>query len=393
MTEQPLRVCLVSPVPPPYGGISHWTAMILRHTRERRDVQFRVINTAPRWRRVEDLQVWKRLFVGSMQLLRDMVLFAAKLTVWRPHVVHLTTSGQFAILRDLAVMILAAIVRTPVVYHIRFGRVPQIAESNTREWRLMALAMRLARCVIAIDSGTTNTIESHFPTVCCLQLPNCVASTELPAPSTKPACPPVVLFVGWVLPSKGVKELVAAWARLAPEGWRLNIAGPGDPAYQNDLLAEHRAAQVAFLGELEHSEAMAALASASVFALPSHTEGFPNVVLEAMCLGKAIVATRVGAIPDMLSDGCGVLVEPKNVESLIGALREVIGDATLRESLGQRARAKALAEYELSSVFKRLLDIWRNAANGTTTRRTTSTLHHEPANATTARSRRVRHGD
>jgi len=48
--------------------------------------------------------------------------------------------------------------------------------------------------------------------------------------------------------------------------------------------------------------------------LPSHTEAFPFVVLEAMALGKAIVATDVGAIPEMLAWECGILVKPKDVE-------------------------------------------------------------------------------
>ena len=65
-----------------------------------------------------------------------------------------------------------------------------------------------------------------------------------------------------------------------------------------------------------HDDAMRMLANAEIFVLPSHTEGFPNAVLEAMALAKAIIASRVGAIPEMLADECGLLIEAKDVSGL-----------------------------------------------------------------------------
>jgi glycosyltransferase involved in cell wall biosynthesis len=92
--------------------------------------------------------------------------------------------------------------------------------------------------------------------------------------------------------------------------------------------------------------------------LPSYSEGFPNVVLEAMTLGKAIVATSVGAVPEMLSDGCGVLVPPGNIEELDRALSRVVGEAELRATLGRRARARALARFSIDAVFPQYRAVW-----------------------------------
>ena len=63
------------------------------------------------------------------------------------------------VLRDLVVMLLASIYTVPVIYHIRFGRVPVIAKKSTREWFLMRLAMRRANTVIAIDRSTADAID------------------------------------------------------------------------------------------------------------------------------------------------------------------------------------------------------------------------------------------
>lgn len=123
-----------------------------------------------------------------------------------------------------------------------------------------------------------------------------------------------------------------------------------------------RDSNVEFVGELAHYDAMVAMSKADVFVLPSHTEGFPFVVLEAMTLGKAIVATRVGAIPEMLADGCGVLVDPKDPVGLADALKRVMASETLRHEMGNRARERALREYSIDTVFEQLKTIWTEAA-------------------------------
>ena len=57
-----LRVCLIAPLPPPYGGISHWASMLERYTRlHADDVELRVLDTAPKWRAVHDIAIWKRV--------------------------------------------------------------------------------------------------------------------------------------------------------------------------------------------------------------------------------------------------------------------------------------------------------------------------------------------
>jgi glycosyltransferase involved in cell wall biosynthesis len=105
------------------------------------------------------------------------------------------------------------------------------------------------------------------------------------------------------------------------------------------------------------------MASADIVTLPSHTEGFPNVILEAMACSKPIVATRVGAIAEMLdadsSAPCGVVIEPKDTPALTAALKNLMTDRSLGQKLGQRAREKVEREYGEPVVMNRLVALWR----------------------------------
>jgi glycosyltransferase involved in cell wall biosynthesis len=239
--------------------------------------------------------------------------------------------------------------------------VPQIAAENTWEWRMLARAIRLANVVIAIDPTTKTTVTRHFPLIRSLQIPNGIDLKALPSIGNQSGSR-AVLFLGWVIPTKGLAELVQAWSELKLDGWRCLIVGPGSETYRKELQQQFQPSQLEFLPEQSHDDAMRLMAAAEVFMLPSYTEGFPNVIIEAMSMGKAIIAAGVGAIPEMLADGCGVVVPPQSAEALGQALRKVCADATLRKAMGARAQLKARAEYDMDLVFDRLVAAWQEAA-------------------------------
>ena len=336
--------------------------MMLRYVPHRKEIELRVVNTSPFWRPFDRPAAWKHVVDNGIRLPRDIIKFICLLFCRRPKVVHMTTSGRTGIFRDLCIMTLANLARVPITYHIRFGRIPQIAEQKTKEWRLLARAMRMAHTVVPIDQTTEEAIAKHLPNVRLKRIPNCIAPQELPRAVAGDNNERTLVYLGWVIPTKGIDELVGAWARLKPKGWRLRIIGPGGGGYLQELEDRHHPERVQFDGELNHDEAMSILAKADAFVLPSYTEGFPNVVLEAMTLGKPIVATTVGAIPEMLADNCGILIPPRNLDALIDALSRLLNDSDLRSSLGARAKERAFKKYSIDIVFEQLMDTWRDAA-------------------------------
>lgn len=81
-------------------------------------------------------------------------------------------------------------------------------------------------------------------------------------------------------------------------------------------------------------------------------------ILEAMILGKAIVATDVGAVKEMLDDECGAVIQKKNIEQLASALNEYMINERLRKEIGTRARKRVLDKYTENVVFEQYLKCW-----------------------------------
>jgi glycosyltransferase involved in cell wall biosynthesis len=98
------------------------------------------------------------------------------------------------------------------------------------------------------------------------------------------------------------------------------------------------------------------MSQADIVVLPSYSEMCPVILLEAMTLKKAIVATNVGGIPEMIKDGFnGLLVEPRNEEELGGVLLKLITDSTLRYRLGSNALRFIRERYDVSVVAPKFL--------------------------------------
>ncbi len=353
-----MKVILLAPIPPPYGGIGNWTLLISDYAKSKSDIEFVHINIAPRMRNVDGRSLWSRVVVQGFDMLKQKSELVKCIKKDNADVIHMTTSGQLALIRDNLMLQAAKKRGMPTVYHIRFGRVPEIAEKNTFEWKLIKKAMMRASKVIAIDMSTYNAVREYAPdvNVCCV--PNPFDMSKLGHIKTGKTCKEIV-FVGWVVKTKGIDELTQAWKMLCNEypDWKLRIIGPCTSEYTEELKGRDLPESIVFEGEKEHDEAMELLSEAAAFVLPSHTEGFPNAVLEAMALGKPIVATSVGAIPQML-DGCGIVIPPKNVEKLTEALKQIMGDETLQKELGQKAKQKLIQEYSVEKVFDLYVSNW-----------------------------------
>jgi glycosyltransferase involved in cell wall biosynthesis len=123
------------------------------------------------------------------------------------------------------------------------------------------------------------------------------------------------------------------------------------------------------VGALDRDTVARALAAADVVAVPSvvdaagNVDGLPNTVLEALASGRAVVASRVAGIPEVLEDGVsGVLVAPGDAEALAGALRRLAADPAARERLGQNARARAVERYGWGFAARSFEECYAQAA-------------------------------
>jgi len=141
-----------------------------------------------------------------------------------------------------------------------------------------------------------------------------------------PAADRLITFVGNLVPVKNVPLLLQAIRILkeAGEVWKAALIGKGHDEADLRALAGQLgiASQVSFLGRQPSREIAAWLNACDVFCLPSESEGLPNVVIEALACGRNVVGTRVGGIPELLTEESGIVVPQGDAQALSVALSE-----------------------------------------------------------------------
>lgn len=171
-----------------------------------------------------------------------------------------------------------------------------------------------------------------------------------------------------ITPRKGLEFLIGAFRRLAAgePNLRLSVVGTWD--WAPDYVAKQRNAcadlitkgQVVFTGPVSRADLVAAFGRADLFVLPSLAESAPMVISQAMCAGLPVVSTRVGGIPEMITEGqTGWLVPPADEAALERAMRRLIADPELRMRLGKNARSTAMERYHPLSVARATRDFYR----------------------------------
>jgi glycosyltransferase involved in cell wall biosynthesis len=119
----------------------------------------------------------------------------------------------------------------------------------------------------------------------------------------------------------------------------------------------------------QQPDVAAIMAACDVFVMPSLGEGVSNVLLEAMALGKPVVATRVGGTPELVRDGeTGWLVPPRDPEALAAAVLGVLRDPALGARVGACGRALVARRFSVASVAPRLADAFAEAITAGRTR-------------------------
>jgi glycosyltransferase involved in cell wall biosynthesis len=275
--------------------------------------------------------------------------------------------------RDIAMLWLARRFGVKGIIHYRIGTLPATIARNGFAWGLTRTAMRTAAVVLPLGERTVQHVLAELPDLRCLSIPNPIALATVDhmlaaLPSAQAEVPALrVVYVGHVTPAKGIRELVGACLRIADSRLTLDLVGVILPKFREEmerLAAERDGGRWLRLhGEVDRMAAVGQMARADILVLPSLTEAFPNVLLEAMACGRPIIATTVGAIEEMLDwdapQPCGVCVPPGDEGALREAIEQLASDPERRAELGRRAREKAERCYALDVVFPQYVRLWR----------------------------------
>ena len=172
----------------------------------------------------------------------------------------------------------------------------------------------------------------------------------------------LVLYVGRLQPVKGVEYGIRAFASAmaSHQNMHMALAGEGEQlAYLQNLVIELGINEaITFLGV--RNDLPDLLAAADSVLMPSLTEGFPRTAIEAMAAGKPVIATSVGGTPEAIIDGeTGLLVPPMDVDAMVKALVELVGDRELQVRLGSAGRKRAEQNYSVENYVSRLDGLYR----------------------------------
>lgn len=276
--------------------------------------------------------------------------------------VHIHTSSGTSFYRKTLFMSLALLFRKPYVLHIHPSHfIDFVNNANGLGRSIITRFSQCAATVIALSEGTASQLKRILGVNKVDVLPN---PCPYPVISnfSRDARSREILFAGKIMKAKGCFELLNAFAivvKKIPES-RLVMAGNGEverfKRHAEELgLSNH----VAFTGWIDGEALLAAYQRASILCLPSHSEGLPVSILQAMSQGVAVIATPVGGIPEIIKSGKnGILVPLNNEEALAEAILHLLENDEIRLSIGINATQTIVNNYSADIVGKKLFSIY-----------------------------------
>jgi glycosyltransferase involved in cell wall biosynthesis len=247
---------------------------------------------------------------------------------------------------------------------------------TTRLHRRLALALSatLSASVVAVSQTVAAQLaQDLIPRPRRMQLiPNGIPDIPDVPPALRqelgvPTNAKLIVTVGNLYAVKGHADLLKAFAAVASRvPWPLHLAIAGRGPEEAALRALARSLSLVDRFHLlgARDDIPNVLRSADVFVLPSHSEGLPLALLEAMRAGRPIVASAVGEIPTALQHGAaGLLTPPGDVSGLAAALRHLVMDPATARALAERARTIAAEQYTIERMAERYLALYQAAFN------------------------------
>ena len=364
-----MKVILVSPYSEVLvGGIINWTKYIVNYHRENgSDVNLRLLNNTHANQVMAGANPVIRLIVGVKNYLPILREFKGAIIKEHFDVVHICTSASFGLIRDLMVVNAANKKGVKTCVHMHFGRIPQVLKSNGWEKILLVRLFNRVDRIVVMDLASYKALkEAGFGNMVYLPNPLSGEVTNLVEKhGDLKREPGKIVFAGHVTENKGVFELVKACSQICQI--KLELLGKCATTEIKDKLFEavgnNKKDWLEIPGNKPFEEIIKEMMTCTMFVLPSYSEGFPNVILESMACGCPIIATPVGAIPEMLdvesNRPCGLCVPIKDVDALRNAIVELIDNPGKATELGRNAKERVYEQYTMPKVWEQLVRIWQ----------------------------------
>jgi len=364
LRRQGCEVRVVSPVP--------WSPVFLHFT-----PKWRSYSRIPRCETIDDIIVYHpRYFVLPRNLL---LRWSGYLYAWAVQGLISKIYGEFpfeiihahsALPDGFGALLMSQAFGTPLVLTIH-GRDLYFTVKRSRACKMAVIkGLGGAQVIVAVSSRIKRLLTgytSHPDRV--VTIHNGVDPTLVANAVDQQGCTPrgdkkIILSVGSLIERKGIDIVLRALVDLVKRFEGLSYVVVGDGIERGNLERQMRMLglgdMVTFLGERPHFEVFRHMSACDVFVLPSWDEAFGVVYVEAMACGKPVIACRGEGVEDIVTHGeTGLLVEPRDEESLKEALVRLLSDGGLREKMGEKARGVVLKNFTWEKNAQETIRLYR----------------------------------
>src|SRR5690554_448584 len=365
-----MKVLLCAPLEGTVGGIQKWTNHLLKYSKENKSsYEIDVYSMSRKFHVKSGTGLIKRLVYGIREYPRIVKRYKKEISHKKYGLVHITSSASISLLKDIAMIKIARKKHVKSIIHFHFGRIPELQKSNNWEYKLLCKIIRKVDLAIVIDQKSYDSLrKAGFNNI--EYLPNPVTPEIHQIINRNPNIVRDnrrILFAGHVITTKGVFELVQACKKIN----KISLKFIGQVSEEMKLkiyksLGENKS-WIDFSGVQDFETTIKEMMSCGVVVLPSYTEGFPNVILESMACACPIVATSVGAIPEMLgvneAKDYGICIEPKNTEQLTVAINKMLENPGFAKECGKNAQERVNKMYNMPIVWTQVNSIWNTILN------------------------------
>jgi glycosyltransferase involved in cell wall biosynthesis len=344
------------------GNLSECRALVASSLPKRWDLRL-IDSTTPS---VPPPPLWKRAGFAFARAVRFAILAIQS----RPDAILLFSSGGWSLLEKGTYAVIGRMMNIPSLLCIRDGRFFQDGAHRGLTRRLTSALLRAPRFLPCQGQRQKVFLKDTFAIAeeRCPVLGSWLTEPEYLAigANRRPrhGCPVTMLYVGWLERFKGLFELLEAAAVLAAETgvppFRLVLVGDGGARDELEQWTRDHGLRdrVFFAGWQTGADKARHFAEADLFVFPSHSEGMPVALIEAMAAGLPAVVTPVGCIPDAVRDGCEVLfVPPEDSAELVKVLRELLAHPTDRERMSRAAYESARERFNVEGVVQHLHEL------------------------------------
>lgn len=345
-----MKVILLSPLPPPAGGVATWTTLYM-NSRVAKKNKIDLVNTAIIGKRSKFLNE-KNYFTEVQRTLNIFKKFIQLIVTSHYDIVHINTSCSFlGMLRDWLLARMAKFRGIKIIVHFHCDTNSMIKNNFSKFVFAKLCNIADARFTLNVSSYThmkkSTDKESVF-------VPNFIEAELLDLEKNRIISEQVknIVYIGHLSEEKGIKEVLEVAEKMPFIEFKLY--GPIRCEVDELKLTDN----VRIFGPVSRKDVMRIMLEADILLFPSHAEGFPNTILEAMTCGLPIVATSVGAIPDMIEDyKGGIITKVGDVEGMINAIIKM-QKKEIREPMSKWSQDKVKNNYTVDIVVKRIFDIY-----------------------------------